>query len=257
MPPLEKYIDMGEYSLYSRSTGVGKPAVIFESGLGDAAAIWHRVEPTVAEHTHTIVYDRAGLGRSGKATSPRTFAKIVADLSQMLVQLPAEPPYILVGHSLGGIIVRLYAASHPKSVAGLILVDTPHEQQTEAVRKILSPQAWNFIARFWSQNPEDINLVAEMSQLDRISTRPDLPIIVLAATVIQSPPSHVPKEVAQEIESVATRVFPAFQTKLLETSTRGRLIRVEGADHYIHLQRPDVVIEAIHTLLSLSKSHNQ
>lgn len=251
MPSLEKYIDMGGYSLYSRRSGVGKPAVVFESGLDDDGGIWNLVESIVAERTTTIVYDRAGLGRSSKATSPRTFVNIVANLSTVLGQLPVEPPYILVGHSLGGLLVRLYAASHPKAVAGLVLVDATHEHQTEAARKLLSPPAWSFISGFWAKNPEEIDLVTEMSQIAMISTRPETPVIVLAATVVQSPPFELPKEIAQEIESVATRVFPVFQEKLLETSEWSQLIRVEGADHYIHLQRPDVLIEAIHTLLSL------
>lgn len=251
MPPLEKYIDMGGYSLYSRRNGVGKPAVVFESGLGDDSGIWNLVEPIVAERTATMVYDRAGLGRSSKATSSRTFLNIVADLSTVLEQLPVEPPYILVGHSLGGLLVRLYTASHPKAVAGLVLVDAPHEHQTEAARKLLSPPAWRFISGFWAKNPEEIDLVTEMSQLALISTRPETPVIVLAATVVQSPPFALPKAITQEIESVATCVFPAFQEKLLEISNRSQLIRVEGADHYIHLQRPDVCIKAIDTLLSL------
>lgn len=91
MPPVEKYIDMGGYALYSRRSGAGKPAVVFESGLGDGSAIWKLVEPIVAKRTSTIIYDRAGLGRSSKATSPRTFVNIVADLSTVLEQLPIEP----------------------------------------------------------------------------------------------------------------------------------------------------------------------
>lgn len=257
MAPIEKYINMDGYSLYSRRSGVGKPAVVFESGFGDSSAIWHLVEPIVAKRTTTIVYDRAGLGRSSKAPSPRTFVNIVADLSTVLAQLPLDPPYILVGHSLGGLLVRLYAASYPEAAAGVVLVDAPHEQQTEAARKILSPQAWSFISGFWSQNPEGIDLVTEMNQLELISTRPEIPLRVLTATVVQPPPFDLPKAIAQEIESVATRVFPAFQTKLLETSNRSQLISVEGADHYIHLQRPDIVIEAIYTLLALVQGHEE
>ncbi len=257
MPPIEKYINMDGYSLYSRSSGLGKPAVVFESGLGDSSAIWHMVEPIVAKRTTTIVYDRAGLGRSSKAPSPRTLVNMVADLNTVLTQLSIEPPYILVGHSLGGLLVRLYAASYPTAVAGLVLVDAPHEHQTEAARKILSPQAWSFISSFWSQNPEDIDLVTEMNQLDMIATRPEMPLRMLAATVVQSPPFDLPKAIAQEIESVASLVFPAFQTKLLETSKRSQLISVEGANHYIHRQRPDIVIEAIDTLLALVQSHEE
>lgn len=256
MPPIEKYINLGGYSLYSRRSGAGKPAVVFEGGLGDDSAIWNLVEPIVAKRTTTLVYDRAGLGRSSKATSPRTFVNVVADLSTVLAQLRIEPPYILVGHSLGGLLVRLYAASYPEAVAGLVLVDAPHEHQTEAARKILSPQAWSFIASFWLQNPEDIDLVTEMNQLEMIATRPEIPLRVLTATVVQSPPFDLPKAIAQELESVASLVFPAFQTKLLETSNRSQLISVEGADHYIHLQRPAIVIKAIYTLLSLVQDMN-
>ena len=115
MPSLEKDIDRGGYSLYSRRSGVGKPAVVFESGLDDDGGIWNLVESIVAERTTTMVYDRAGLGRSSKATSSRTFLNIVADLSTVLEQLPVEPPYILVGHSLGGLLIRFISGFSRKT----------------------------------------------------------------------------------------------------------------------------------------------
>lgn len=245
---MDMYVDVNGHKLFCRITGSGKPVVIFENGLGDSCEIWHLVEPKVAEFAQTVVYDRAGVGRSNRATTPRTLTTIVNDLEILLTQLRLESPCLLVGHSLGGLIVRLYAANHPESVAGIVLVDAPHEQQTEAARKMLSQQAWNLISGFWLHNPEGIDLAAEMERVGAISTDPDMALTVLSATVVQSPPFELQKEIAAEIAHISTKLFPSFQVQLAETSSRSQLVRVEDAGHYIHLQRPDVIVTAIRTM---------
>ena len=117
-----------------------------------------------------------------------------------------------------------------------------------SMRKMLSQQAWNLISGFWLNNPEGIDLAAEMERVGAISTDPDMALTVLSATVVQSPPFELQKEIAAEIAHISTKLFPSFQVQLAETSSRSQLVRVEDAGHYIHLQRPDVIVTAIRTM---------
>jgi pimeloyl-ACP methyl ester carboxylesterase len=104
-------------------SGHGSPAVIFDSGLGDSTRAWAFVQPRVATFTRACSYDRAGFGFSDPSPRPSTGANAVEDLRRLLSALRIKPPYVLVGHSLGGLNVRLYAEMHPADVGGLVLVD--------------------------------------------------------------------------------------------------------------------------------------
>jgi len=131
-PPLGRLIDVGGRSLHMVEGGVegGGPAVIFESGISATSLSWTRVRTEVEGFARACSYDRAGLGWSDLASSPRTFSAILDDLRALLRAAGISPPYILVGHSFGGLIVRAFAARHPDDVAGLVLVDP------------LSPSEW-------------------------------------------------------------------------------------------------------------------
>ncbi|MEV7693559.1 alpha/beta hydrolase [Microbacterium sp. NPDC089189] len=111
--------------LHHRRAGTGAATVVFESGMGFSSAAWGRVQPAVAAHAATLVYDRAGIGRSEVDTAPRTLARAAADLSQLLSSVAG--PLVLVGHSWGGPIVRTVAAGGRFDVRGVILVDQSDE----------------------------------------------------------------------------------------------------------------------------------
>ncbi len=109
--------------------GEGSPTVIFDAGLGGNTASWDTVQPLIAQHTRACSYDRAGLGFSDPATRPGTSANAVDDLQHLLSAAGIKPPYILVGHSAGGLDMRLYAFGHPADVAGMVLVDPSAEDE--------------------------------------------------------------------------------------------------------------------------------
>lgn len=106
--------------------GAGEPTVVFESGMGFSRSIWGLVQPAVAERVRTVVYDRAGTGRSDDDPRPRTLARLSGDLDALLREL-GPGPYVLVGHSWGGPIVRVTAESDPERIRGLVLVDQSDE----------------------------------------------------------------------------------------------------------------------------------
>lgn len=118
--------------------GSGSPTVVFDSGLSDWSNTWALIQPAVATRTHACSYDRAGMGYSDRATQPRTPLNIVHDLHALLERAGIQGPLLLVGHSLGGFNMKLYAALYPQQVAGAVLVDPSEERLWERVGPVLS-----------------------------------------------------------------------------------------------------------------------
>ena len=118
-----RLVDVGGRKMHIDCTGEGSPTVILESGLGDSYVSWSQVQPEIAKFAHVCSYDRAGLGYSDPVSEPRTSKVIAQELQQLLRVAGVNPPYILVGHSMGGYDVRFYAKLYPTEVAGMVLVD--------------------------------------------------------------------------------------------------------------------------------------
>jgi pimeloyl-ACP methyl ester carboxylesterase len=133
-PPSGQMVDLGGYKLHLYCQGAGSPTVVMESGLGDFSLIWALVQPEVAQSTRICAYDRAGFGWSESSPRPRTAENIVEELHALLQQADIASPYVLVGHSMGGVYVRLYAHKYPDEVTGMVLVDSSHEEQDFARR---------------------------------------------------------------------------------------------------------------------------
>jgi pimeloyl-ACP methyl ester carboxylesterase len=117
-------VDVGPYRLHLECTGSRGPTVILEPGAGGSAASGELIAPAVAGDTRVCVYDRAGRGWSDPAASPPDGAQIATDLHRLLDRANVPGPYVLAGHSFGGLYVRTYAAKYPEEVAGLVLVDS-------------------------------------------------------------------------------------------------------------------------------------
>src|SRR6185312_2683799 len=109
--------------LHVSCVGGGAPTVVLESGLGLPMTVWSKVQPRLAPHFRVCAYDRAGYGTSDPGPMPRDASHVATDLASLLEAERLPPPYVLVGHSLGGEFVRLFAAEHPDQVVGLVLVD--------------------------------------------------------------------------------------------------------------------------------------
>jgi pimeloyl-ACP methyl ester carboxylesterase len=129
-PPPGEMVDAGGHRLNFLRLGQGSPAVVFDSPLGASHLAWSLVQPEVAKFTTACAYDRAGSGWSEAGPKPRTSSRAVEELHTLLGNSGLKPPYILVGNSIGGLNVRLFAFRYPSEVAGLVLVDPAHEEQS-------------------------------------------------------------------------------------------------------------------------------
>lgn len=123
LPPPGRLVDAGGHRLHVRTCGSGSPAIVLEAGIAASSVSWALVEPELARSLSVISYDRAGLAWSERPGTPRTPQRLIQELRTVLAATGAEPPFVLVGHSFGGLLVRLYAAAHPEDVAGLVLID--------------------------------------------------------------------------------------------------------------------------------------
>ena len=143
-PPPGAIFDTGDHQLHMLCMGKGSPTVILEAGLGENSLSWHLVQAEVAQTTRVCAYDRAGVGWSEGSKEPMSSTEIAQVLHTLLAVAQIEPPYLLVGHSAGGVYVRSFTHLYPDEVMGMVLVDSSHEQQVlrqnATVNQQTSPQ---------------------------------------------------------------------------------------------------------------------
>src|ERR687898_2742381 len=181
-PPPGEMVDVGGYSLHINCVGQGSPTVILDAGSGLFSAQWVRVQREVSDTTRVCAYDRAGMGWSEMGPDPRDARQITSELHTLLSKAGIEEPYVLVGHSFGGMYMQTYAARYPDEVAGVALVDSPSDpdqfSQRPEGRDSYEPQKQSFavvplLARLGVSLPARLGVVRMLSKLDPAS--PELP----------------------------------------------------------------------------------
>ena len=122
-PPPGKFVRLQNRRVHLRDMGEGSPTALFESGLMSTVLTWQQIQPQLAQVTRVVSYDRPGLGWSDPGPEPRTASRIVDELHALLAEAKIPPPYVLVGHSFGGLTMPLFAARYPEEVCGVVLID--------------------------------------------------------------------------------------------------------------------------------------
>ena len=181
-PPPGEMVDVGGYGLHINCAGQGRPTVVLDAGSGEWSAQWVRVQQEVSDTTRVCAYDRAGMGWSEMGPEPRDAKQISSELHTLLSKAGIEGPYVLVGHSFGGMYMQTFAARYPEEVAGVALVDSSTEPDQFSARSEArdsnEPQEQSFdvvpqLAQFGFSLLARLGLVRLLSELDPAS--PDLP----------------------------------------------------------------------------------
>ena len=128
IPPPGRLVDIGGFRLHFYCAGEGSPTVILDAALGASSVSWSLVQPALAKFTQVCSYDRAGFGWSDGGPMPRTAGRIADELHTLLDRSGVRPPYLLVGHSFGGLVMPIFARRFLSDVAGMVLVDPAHAE---------------------------------------------------------------------------------------------------------------------------------
>jgi pimeloyl-ACP methyl ester carboxylesterase len=229
--------------------GDGRRAVVFASGLGDTFDSWRPVQGAIADHcARTIAYNRAGYEGSDVAHGRRDAETIVAELRDELQRRGIAPPYVLVGHSLGGLYMQYFARQFPNEVAGLVLVDSTHwDEQLMMGSNIDGNEGrrgrvmlfMSFIAR---RELADSALAGEQVHA---SPQARVPTIVLSSTG------------SRRGETPSARVKSARLQEDIVADFNARHVRVPGSGHYIQQDRPQAVIDSVREIAGCVASVEQ
>jgi pimeloyl-ACP methyl ester carboxylesterase len=144
-------VDVGGHRLHIACVGQGGPTVVLDAALGNMSAHWARVQQEVARTTRVCAYDRAGLGWSEPGPGPRDADHITSELHTLLGNAGIPGPYVMVGHSFGGLYTQLFAARYPEQVAGVVLVESSHPQQFTRLPD--GPQNYEMARRMYTIAP--------------------------------------------------------------------------------------------------------
>jgi pimeloyl-ACP methyl ester carboxylesterase len=297
--PPGQLIDLGGYNFHLWCMGQGGPAVVMSSGAGDFSFAWALVQPKVAESTRVCAYDRAGEAWSDLGPQPRTMHQEAFDLHRALAKAGVAGPYIMVGHSMGGMVVREFAAMFPADVAGMVLVDSggddalmfingklqkerelskgrpiPAPRSSVTPADALTPEYIAGMTKFIKDNdirpeidPPFAKLPPEMQKwqlwaLGKLShfaaldssfapeeaqelydarTKTEYPLGNIPLIVLRRNTYAYPKKFAEVLE----KQHKELAESSAHLSRQGELVVVPNTGHHIHLDAPQVVIEAI------------
>jgi len=260
--PFDEKVDVGGYALHIRCTGEGSPTVIIETGFGEPGverenSSWINVANEIAKSTRICVYDRAGLGSSDVAPGEnRTSQDIAKDLHTLLVKAHVPGPYILVGHSIGGFHVLVFASKYAHDIVGMVLVDATHPNLWSAINAVLPPESPDepeSLRRIRiippASLPEKMDIPASINQVNAVKSLGDLPLVVLT----HSPAWSVDPNLSPELSAKIEQVWENQQNEFANLSSNSTHVIATKAGHYIQVDEPQLVINAILKVLEESK----
>jgi pimeloyl-ACP methyl ester carboxylesterase len=264
--PDDRMVNIGTHRLHIYCTGQGSPTVVMDTGFGDAADKLHPIQARIAQETRICVYDRAGYGLSEPGPLPRHGRQVAGELKLLLEKASIPGPYLLVGHSLGGLNVQVFANQYPKLVAGMVLIEPPPlpfilgqqfpdlyqraKQEApnmlamaEQARKASKLQEASFFETLASEHGMMLSETAR--QLAAVESFGNMPLIVMGA----GQPQPAFGDQAQAFQQFWIEQSQALARK----STRGAFVLVQESGHYIYLDAPDSVLEAIRQVIKQTR----
>jgi pimeloyl-ACP methyl ester carboxylesterase len=258
---VDEMVDIGGHSLHIYCMGEGSPPVVIDVGFAASSANWHTIQEQMAQDTRVCAYERAGYGQSDPGPEPRHSQQVAGELKTLLENAGIEGPYVLVGHSLGGLNVQVFADLYPDLVAGAVLLDpAPLDfitgQRFPDLYKVAEQEASRLLAAAeqarHATDPEekakasfyqtlasehDMMMAESGEQVAAIESFGDMPLIVLAS----GEPNPAFGGSAEAFQKFWNQQSQALAAK----SAKGAYILAEGSGHNLHADVPDVVLDAV------------
>ena len=247
----------GGRSLYLDCAGSGSPTVVLEAGLGEDRLSWVSVQPRLARTTRTCAYDRAGLGSSVAIPGVHDAGDEINDLQRLLDNAHIEPPYVLVGHSYGGLLVRLFAHAHPTETAGVVLVESMGQDQD---RRLLP--VWQAApARVRRELPkpgakpveDGVDLRASQALAAKISTLGDTPL----AVITRGKPDDSGPPLPPSLRGPVDRLWDIMQHELAALSSDHVHVTALRSGHFVQqvdVGQPNLVIRAVRAVAHAART---
>ena len=272
--PPGAFFSLETNKIHLHCIGQGSPIILFDSGVGGSHMDWINVQSSAGELTQACSYDRSGYGWSEMGIKPRTSKRIVNELTQLLKKAKKEPPYILVGHSFGGLNMQLFARANPDNVIGLILIDSIHVEQykrfEDAGIEIPTVNTTRFllgskdqVTRGMPDEYKDIayrlvrsdkalssmfnelrNINISIEEIKSASKMPDIPVTVI---------THGKKVWDSAMFKNMEEIWLELQTKLSKSTSKDKLLVAEESGHNIHLNQPKLILDEIKIILKKNK----
>lgn len=244
--PEQRVIEIEGQRLAYGMAGQGSPAIVFINGAGGPMEGWFRLFPDVAQLGQVFIYDRPGVGGSGKPVAPQTVELGVRQLRGLLRHAGVPAPYVLVAHSFGGLYANLFARLHPDEVAGVLFLEAAAPEDVGALNAHASPfqrivqRVLNLFAR-----PDPHGEVAQealsVAQIAAAPPFPAIPVTVLSGA--RQPPGWAATPAAREARERS-------QQGLAALSPQGRRVMAAGSGHFPQMSEPRLVLDAISGLLA-------
>jgi pimeloyl-ACP methyl ester carboxylesterase len=242
--------------------GTGAVTVLLETGIGAESADWSPVACTLSNHAKVLVYDRAGRGASDPARGARDVQDVQSDLCSLIEATGLSPPFVVIGHSFGGVLARAFAREHRREILGLVLVESMHPRQFDCLGPLFpsptdsDPRALARMRSFWQRSwkrtdstQEHLNLVRALNK-DRMAAGSfgDLPIRVLSAASFLSTPAIADEKIRRALQSRWDRLQRDFHS--LSNATKA--VYLEQSGHFVQRDQPAVIANAALELIAVA-----
>jgi pimeloyl-ACP methyl ester carboxylesterase len=234
--------------------GSGSPAVVLEAGFGADTLSWGDVQPEVGRGTRTCAYDRAGTGNSVAPPGVRDARDEIADLRRLLARARVAPPYVLVGHSYGGVLARVFAHLYPSETAGLVLIDTlgrdGRRRQLAIWPRSQAPEIRRGVA---TTVMEGVDLAAGEAIASRVTSVGDMPLAVITA----ERQDNFPRTPARLYRALK-RLWDRMQDELAALSENSVHVVALASNHDVPSSssgQPSVIVRAVQAVVGAARSH--
>jgi pimeloyl-ACP methyl ester carboxylesterase len=228
-------IDIGGRALFISCSGEGAPTVIVDHGQWGSSADMVSLQRELSRDTRVCIYDRAGMGQSDppatSSTAPRTAADVVTDLHALLEAADVPGPFVLVGQSVGGAFVQLYARTYPDEVAAVVAMNAvppANPWLEESTPLMTEPERTEELAYYaGGEGTEDFDWNTSFAQLDAADPPPDVPLLVLTSTIAQ----------CESPDDICGRTYGVYETVMAEVAAewpQGQFTQVDAGHEIYH-----------------------